>query len=119
MRLYLTVILLLSGILTGRSQQVRSLLWEISGNGMQQPSYLFGTMHILCAQDAQLSDSLQYAIDQSSMVYFEVDMDNTAELLGIFKYIRMKDNRRLSDLLTQEEYQRVKDTSRKTGLCCP
>jgi len=35
-----------------------TLLWRISGKGTAHPSYLFGTMHILCAGDAQLSDSL-------------------------------------------------------------
>jgi uncharacterized protein YbaP (TraB family) len=88
--------------------QANSLLWEISGNGLQQPSYLFGTMHILCVQDAQLSDSLQFSIDKAEKTFFEVDMDNPAELLGIFKYIRMNDNKKLSDLLTVAEYDRVK-----------
>jgi hypothetical protein len=30
-------------------QLSNTLLWQISGNGLKQPSYLFGTMHILCA----------------------------------------------------------------------
>jgi uncharacterized protein YbaP (TraB family) len=25
----------------------KTLLWEISGNGLEKPSYLFGTLHIL------------------------------------------------------------------------
>jgi len=25
-----------------------TLLWEISGNGLAKPSYLFGTFHLLC-----------------------------------------------------------------------
>jgi uncharacterized protein YbaP (TraB family) len=86
----------------------KTVLWEISGNGLEQPSYLFGTMHILCAEDAQLSDSLLYAIGASSQVYFEIDMDNMAEMMGIFRYIRMNDNKKLSDLLSPAEYDRVK-----------
>lgn len=107
MRLSQTVILALLLPLLGMAQG-NSVLWEISGNGLKQPSYLFGTMHILCADDARLSDSLQYAIDKSAEVYFEVDMDNTAEMMGLFKYIRMKDNKKLSDLMTEAEYARVK-----------
>lgn len=86
----------------------KTVLWEISGNGLEQPSFLFGTMHILCAEDAQLSDSLLYAIGASSQVYFEIDMDNMAEMMGIFRYIRMNDNKKLSDLLSPAEYERVK-----------
>jgi hypothetical protein len=96
-----------------------TVLWEISGKGLKQPSYLFGTMHVLCAQDAKLSDSLQYAIDMSEVVYFEVDMDNTTELMGLFKYIRMNDNKKLSDLMTADEYQRVKDYFTKNRSILP
>ena len=32
-----------------------SLLWEISGKDITKPSYLFGTMHLLCADDAKLT----------------------------------------------------------------
>jgi len=38
-----------------RSTSDNTLLWEISGKGLDSPSYLFGTMHILCANDAKLS----------------------------------------------------------------
>ncbi|MCG7858400.1 TraB/GumN family protein [Flavihumibacter sediminis] len=115
MRLYLAVITLFLSGFSLKAQQspadpkTSSLLWEISGNGMQTPSYLFGTMHILCARDAGLSDSLNHAIDKSSRVFFEIDMDNMGEMMGIFKYIRMKDETRLKDLMTEEEYKRVKD----------
>ena len=39
-----------------------SLLWKISGNNLSQPSYLFGTIHMLCADDIQVSDSLKKVI---------------------------------------------------------
>jgi uncharacterized protein YbaP (TraB family) len=93
---------------SGNDANDHTVLWEISGNGLAQPSYLFGTMHILCAADARLSDSLLYAIGASSQVFFEVDMDNMAEVMGVFRFIRMKDNKKLSDLLSAAEYERVK-----------
>jgi uncharacterized protein len=95
-----------------------TVLWEITGKGLKTPSYLFGTMHILCAQDAKISDTLQAAIDKSEVIYFEVDMDNTAELMGLFKYIRMKDNKKLSDLMTAEEYERVKTYFSESKMPC-
>jgi uncharacterized protein len=107
LRLVYTVILTVV-LQAGLVAQTNTVLWEISGKGLKTPSYLFGTMHILCADDAKLSDSLQFAISQSKEVFFEVDMDNTAEMLGVFKYIKMKDNTSLSDLLTTDEYNRVK-----------
>ena len=52
----------------------KSLLWEVSGNGLQQPSYIFGTMHLLCAQDAQLSQALKTVIRTVHEIYFEIDL---------------------------------------------
>lgn len=85
----------------------QTLLWEISGNGLKQPSYLFGTMHILCDQDATLSPALKKAIKDAQVIYFELDMDDMSELTGVVKYLRMNDGQKLSDLLTKEEYDRV------------
>ncbi|AXY73286.1 TraB/GumN family protein [Paraflavitalea soli] len=84
-----------------------TLLWEISGNGLQQPSYLFGTMHILCDKDATLSPNLKKAIKDVQVIYFELDMDDMGELMGAMKYLRMNDGKKLQDLLTKDEYDRV------------
>src|SRR5688572_19081218 len=89
-----------------------TLLWKISGNGLSRSSYLFGTMHVLCADDATVSDSLKLAIKYCDRIYFELDMDNMAELMGAVKYLRMNDGQKLSELLTKEEYARVETYSR-------
>jgi uncharacterized protein YbaP (TraB family) len=87
----------------------KSLLWQISGNGLEKPSYLFGTIHMLCKDDAVLSDSLISAIETTERVYLEVDMDNLFEMLGIMKNMKMKNDTTLADLLSKEDYQKVKD----------
>jgi uncharacterized protein len=85
-----------------------TLLWEISGNGLKQPSYLFGTMHLLCADDAKLSINLKKAIREADRIYFEIDMDDMSQMMSALKYARMNDNTKLSDLLTEQEYARVR-----------
>lgn len=97
----------------------KTLLFEISGNGLSQPSYLFGTMHILCASDAKLSTNLRNIIRDSKEIYFEIDMDNMAELMGAMKYLRMNDGVKISDLLTEAEYERVKDYFEKNKAMLP
>jgi uncharacterized protein YbaP (TraB family) len=85
-----------------------TLLWQISGNGLKKPSYIFGTMHLLCADDARLSENLKKAIRETDQIYFELDLDDMSQLLSTMKYLRMNDNTKLSDLITKEEYERVK-----------
>jgi len=104
--------LLAAGLLTAAltfSQTPHTLLWRISGKGITRPSYLFGTMHILCASDARLTDSLKAAIAVCDEVYFEINLSDMSDMLNSIKYMRMNDSKKLSDLLKPDEYARVKD----------
>ena len=86
-----------------------TLLWQISGNGLPRPSYLFGTIHMICSDDAVLSDSLKTAIGKSDEVYFEVDMDNLFEMLGVMRKMKMRNDTTLADLLSTQDYAKVKN----------
>lgn len=84
-----------------------TLLWKVSGNGLKKPSFLFGTFHLLCKDDIHFSDQLKKAIKQCDEVYMEMDMDDPSMLLGSMLYMNMKDGKKLEDLYTPEEYERV------------
>jgi len=114
--------LLAAGLLTAAltfSQTPHALLWRISGKGITRPSYLFGTMHILCASDARLTDSLKAAIAVCDEVYFEINLSDMSDMLNSIKYMRMNDSKKLSDLLKPDEYARVKDYFTKHSSLLP
>jgi uncharacterized protein YbaP (TraB family) len=96
-----------------------TLLWRISGKGLSKPSYLFGTMHMLCADDIALSDNLKSAIGEADNVYLELEMDNLFEMMGAMQHMNMKGDTTLSDLLTQEEYKKVKAYFNEGGGMLP
>lgn len=50
-----------------------SLFWEISGNGLQKPSYLFGTMHVSSKMVFNLSDSFYHALRNVDVVALELN----------------------------------------------
>jgi uncharacterized protein YbaP (TraB family) len=93
---------------TSGNQQSNTLLWKISGKDLKQPSYIFGTMHILCADDAKLSDSLKNIIKNCDEIYFEIDMTDMKGMMSAMKYMRMNDDKKLSDLLSDQDYNKVK-----------
>jgi uncharacterized protein len=101
------------------SQTTNTLLWRISGNNLLKPSYLFGTIHLLCAEEIQLSDSLKSAIQQSDKVYLELDMDNVFEMMSAMNKMKMRNDTTLSDLLTSAEYEKVKTYFQKNGSMIP
>jgi uncharacterized protein YbaP (TraB family) len=99
---------LFSGMAQQRAATPHTLLWRISGKGLTKPSYLFGTMHVLCADEAVLSDSLKAAISGCDQIYFEIDLSDMSGMLGALKYMRMNGGQKLSDLLDSTSYTRVK-----------
>ncbi len=108
----LTIFVFMLTILSGLAQQkevtANTLLWKISGNGLEKPSYLYGTIHMICKEDAGLSEQMLTILRDVSEVYFEVDLDNMMEMLGAMNKMKMKGDTTLSDLLSVEEYERVK-----------
>lgn len=73
----LTALLFLLNVSFLRAQQqgkkYGTLLWEISGNGLSKPSYLFGTMHISNKMVFHLSDSFYYGIKNADVVAIELN----------------------------------------------
>src|ERR1700722_1753965 len=96
-----------------------TLLWKISGKNITEPSYLFGTMHILCADDAQLSNGLKNVISSCDEIYFEIDLSDMKAMLNSLKYLRMNDETKLSDLLNADDYSKVKSYFTKHASMLP
>lgn len=108
-KLFLWFGLVLMGIAAlAQVQEDKTLLWRVSGNNLTKPTYIFGTIHLLCAEDIQLSDSLNAAISNADKVYLELDMDNFFEILQVANKMKMRNDTTLSDLLTKAEYEKVK-----------
>lgn len=50
------------------------LLWEISGNGMKQKSFLFGSLHSNEKELFRLTDSTYFALNQANTIVLEADI---------------------------------------------
>lgn len=107
-KLYALLVLPMLMALSCNSQQKaleNSLLWEISGNGLEASSYLFGTFHAVC--DGSLSGKVRNAMDKSKVVVLEVDMDDINMSAASVNFLMMKD-KTYQDLLSEEEYSKLK-----------
>ncbi len=102
-----TCLLSLAG-LSQSSNPENTLLWRISGKNLKAPSYLFGTIHMICGDDIQISDSLRSAIRKSENVYLEVDLNNLFEMISVVSKMKMNGDTTLSDLVSPSEYQKIK-----------
>lgn len=86
-----------------------TLLWKISGNGLQKPSYLFGTIHIICGDGEVLSDTLKNIISRCDEIYLEADINDMFEMMAALSKMKMRNDTTLADLLTEEEYGKLMD----------
>lgn len=96
--------------------QEKALLWEISGKNLKNPSYLFGTFHILCSEDIQVSQSLQDRLAASEQLYLELDFSDTSLQGQIMQHALMLNDSTLSQFFTEEEFDTLaKDFQELTG----
>ncbi len=80
-----------------------SLLWKISGNGIEKPSYLYGTIHLTC--DYVFTDKLKKAFDETDQLVLELDMSDPNLQVDMMKFIFMENGKTIQSLLTKEDYE--------------
>ena len=91
------------GISTTQGQ----LLWKITGNGLKNPSYLFGTHHLIPIQFLDSVPGLYPAFNSAKMVVSEVVLNNLDATPAIRKAALLPDTITIQGLLNQAEYEFV------------
>ena len=91
------------GISTTQGQ----LLWKITGKGLKNPSYLFGTHHLIPIQFLDSVPGLYPAFNSAKMVVSEVVLNNLDATPAIRKAALLPDTITIRGLLNQAEYEFV------------
>jgi uncharacterized protein YbaP (TraB family) len=97
----------------------KSLLWEINIPGVKEPSYLFGTIHIIDAEDFFLPNGTMTAFEKSNKIFFEIDMaqmSDMSSMMGLMNKLYMSDGKTLKSLLSEKDYKDVANFFQKKGL---
>lgn len=106
-RLLVGLFCFLGLVARGQVPAENSLLWEITGPGLKKPSYLFGTIHLICPADFSLSDSLKAAVTRTEQVALEMDMDDPGMMATMMKTMNMSGGNELKKLVSEQEYARL------------
>lgn len=93
----------------GFSQKIseKSLLWEISGKNLEKPSYLYGTIHIVCKGEELMTNELQKAFDKTETLALEVDMSDPSLQTRMLQISFAKDGKKMSDRLSPEVVEKL------------
>jgi Uncharacterized protein conserved in bacteria len=93
-----------------------SLLWKISGNGLEKPSYVFGTYHFLGQELLDSVPGLKQAMEETNQVAAEVNpAEMAAAQFKIMGLAMMPEGEGYKDILSEEEYAHL-DNALKNNL---
>lgn len=84
-----------------QTTESNSLLWKIEGNGLATPSYIYGTIHFMCAADFEIKQKVITAFDSTSNLVLEINMTDPNEAQAMQKM--MHSDVTLSSRLTEAE----------------
>lgn len=83
----------------------KTVFWQISGNGLKDTSYLFGTAHPIFREDILIADTMLKALLRATAVYFEYVPPANND--SIFKQISIMNKPRLRRLLGSLSYSKL------------
>jgi len=91
---------------SGVVKHEKTLLWKVSGNGLSQPSYLFGTIHIIDSSYFFMDDKVIEMFGKSEKLVTEINMDDPDfQQKSILASIMKNDS--LDNLLSSADYKKV------------
>lgn len=88
-------------------KEPNTLLYKISGNGLEKSSYLFGTIHIICSEDYFVPKGFDEALQEVQQIALEIDMDDPNLMASMQQLSVMPSGMHLKKLLSEEEYNTV------------
>lgn len=109
-----TFVLIIVFVTSVFAQQPKSsLLWEITGNNLQQPSYLFGTIHIICEEDFFFPDIVKEKFSNANQVFLELDMDDPMMMMKMMKMLQLPKGQTIKQLFADSAAYAVFDKKYK------
>lgn len=70
--------------LSAQDKNNQTLLWRIQKNGMEKPSFLFGTMHVSDKKAFNFQDSLYFYLEQAEAFALEFNPDSANQVIAAY-----------------------------------
>jgi len=98
---------------TGAQQKAgpkdQSLLWRISGKHLAKPSYLFGTIHLICVDDYLWTPKMKESLAKSDKICFEMNLNDPNVMVQAALGLMDTSGKTLKDYFTPEQYTILKN----------
>lgn len=97
----------------GQSAPKSSLLWEITGKDLKQPSYLFGTIHIICKEDFFLPPIVTEKFTNADQIFLELDMDDPMMVLKMMQLLQLPKGQTIKQLFGDSAFKTFDEQYKK------
>jgi uncharacterized protein YbaP (TraB family) len=102
----ISILLLFILFITSANTQ---LLYRISGNGLKQNSYLFGTIHTMPKEDFEMPKKVMDALKTCATIALEIDIDmSMSEKIEIAKMTMIPNGETLKNYMVDSSYAKLK-----------
>ncbi|MDB5246780.1 MAG: TraB/GumN family protein [Segetibacter sp.] len=115
---FLSLMAILSFVANTQAQvpTEKTLLWQVSGKGITKPSFLFGTIHLMCPDQMKMPDVVKEKFNTTGELFLEIDLDDPNMMKEMMLGMQMKDSSTLEKLIGNK-YDSVNTIfQRTTGL---
>lgn len=87
------------------AQTENSILWEISGNGLETPSYLFGTIHLIPKKEYFFTKNMEEKFNSCKSLVIEADINMPLkEQIKVAQKMMLPKNKSLETYMTEEQF---------------
>ncbi len=109
----LCFVFLFASMSLGQTEPKSSLLWEITGKDLKQPSYLFGTVHIICKEDFFFPPIVTEKFTNANQVFLELDMDDPMMILKMMTLLQLPKGQTIKQLFGDSAFKEFDEQYKK------
>ena len=94
---------------TSENKKYNSVFWEISGNGLEKPSYLLGTLHLIPKADYVFTELMQEKFKGCKTLVLEADIDmSLKQQIEMVKKMMLPEGKTIDEYMTPEQFNEYK-----------
>ena len=97
-------LLLLTLFAIAQAPKEKALLWKISRNGIDEPSYLYGTIHLMCPDQIKIDSVLKRSFYATKQLYLEINTSDPEMMTKAMKGMLMDSGESLENLIGKADF---------------
>ena len=96
------------------AQDRSALLYKVTGPGLEKPSYIFGTVHIVCQDEMFSMKTLGNYMKKTDRAFFELDFDDPKEMAALTAVSTTPQKDQVGGYYSKKELRKINELTMDT-----